>query len=193
MRRPWKNLESRLRVRWNAFRAMLPVLAMGAALAPGGEARARAQAPAKTFVKMSVANVGQADGNVVVFLEDEPRKRLLPISIGLAEGQAIGLGLRQLTPPRPLTHNLLESTIKALGSVQRLEILSLDGTVFIGRLTVKDARGREHRIDARPSDLAVLSVNLRLPIWVAQRVLDKAGMPHPRPPTVPSGGGTPNA
>ena len=193
MRTACKQRQSSVSAAPAALMALLLLPAMGVVLAPYGEAEARAQQAEKSYVRMSVAQVGQVEGDIVVFLEDGPQKRLLPMGIGLAEGQAIQLGLRRLTPPRPLTHNLLESVIKALGSLQRLEIIELDGTTFIGRLTVKDARGREHRIDARPSDLAALSVNLRQPIWVARSVVDKASIPHPGPPPVPKGGPTPTA
>jgi bifunctional DNase/RNase len=143
---------------------------------------------------MTAARVVQLQGDIVVLLEDGPQTKLLPIGIGLSEGQAIQLGLSRIVPPRPLTHNLLESVIKTLGSLHRLEIVSLDGKTFIGRLIVKDARGRVHSIDARPSDLIALSVNSKEPVWVEQKVLDKAGIPHPSPARPPvGGGGTPNA
>ncbi len=159
----------------------LGVLLLGAG--PSPLARAGAKSPHTGFVRMSVNRVGKAKGQYFVLLENRQQTRLLPIVIGLREAQAIQLGLKRISPPRPLTHNLLENAIQALGTLQRVEVIALRKRTFIGRLTVKDHRGRKHQIDARPSDLIALAVSAGKPIWVAVKVLQKAGMPHPNPPT----------
>jgi len=51
----------------------------------------------------------------IVFLEELEGERLLPIWIGLAEGQAIAIRFSGIVLPRPLTHDLLLASYKSLG------------------------------------------------------------------------------
>jgi bifunctional DNase/RNase len=194
LHRPGRRAARTVGVALGFLGALLALGARGAGPGSPPAAHAGSKAPHTGFVRMSVNRVGKAKGQYFVLLENRQQTRLLPIVIGLREAQAIQLGLKRISPPRPLTHNLLENTIKALGTLQRVEVIDLRKRTFIGRLTVKDHRGRKHQIDARPSDLIALAVSAGKPIWVAVKVLQKAGMPHPNPPARGSGGrGTPTS
>jgi hypothetical protein len=145
-------------------------------LASGAEGAA-AVAPEPAPVVMRVRNVGELHGQAVVLLEGGEPRVILPIWIGPSEASAIDLRLRNQKAPRPLTADLLETTLATLGAkVDRVEVIDLRDNTFIGRLTLRDAQGAEHLIDARPSDLIALAIGAHLPVLVAPHVLAQAGL-----------------
>jgi uncharacterized protein len=160
---------------------MRVMLAVGMVLACAAAAEAATMAttpdPAATPVAMSVVAVGVYQGQNVVLLEDGAGARRLPIWIGELEAAAIDLRLHKQRAPRPLTHDLLEATLAAVGArVERVEVVDLRENVFYGRLTVRDARGALRTIDARPSDCIALALGAGLPVLVAPPVLAKAAI-----------------
>ena len=158
------------------MRAMLAVaLAVGAVGLAGAAATPSGGAPSS--VPMTVRTVTVYQGQNVVLLEGGDPEVVLPIWIGSIEAGAIDMRLRGQKPPRPLTHDLLESTLAALGAkVERVEVVDLRDNVFIGRLTLRDAAGTVHTIDARPSDLCSLAVGDNLPMYVNPNVLKEAAI-----------------
>jgi hypothetical protein len=148
-----------------------------------GETKASTAAP--SAVRMTVREVKpRGSGAFVVILETDGKNKVLPIVIGESEGLAIHMRLTGSRAPRPLTHDLLETTLAVLGAkVQRVEIDDFRDNVFLGKLTLQDAKGKKLRIDGRPSDFIALALGAKLPIWVAAHVLRQAGIDAPRPPT----------
>jgi bifunctional DNase/RNase len=143
----------------------------------GSSSAAAPPAGEDTTISMSVRTVGLVQGSNVVLLETANGKTLLPIWIGSIEAQAIDQRLNHRKPPRPLTHDLLETVLATLGArVERIEIDDLRDNTFFGKLTLRDARGVRSRIDARPSDLISLAIGAGLPILVAPHVLEQAGV-----------------
>jgi bifunctional DNase/RNase len=132
---------------------------------------------ARSVVKMTVREVRQDRGTPVVLLQSADGGRLvLPIWIGTAEAQVIQLRLNHQQAVRPLTLDLLQSILGALGTrVERVEVDDLKDNVFHGKVTLRDARGRRYRVDGRPSDLIGMALGAKLPVWVAPKVLEKAG------------------
>ena len=129
------------------------------------------------MIPMTVAAVGMHDGQWVVLLEDAEHKRRLPIWIGETEANAIDMRLHGRKAPRPLTHDLLERTLTAVGAhVDRVEVIDLRDNTYIGRLTLRDKAGALHAIDSRPSDDIALAVGAGLPIYVHPHVLAEAGI-----------------
>src|SRR5437660_7192481 len=57
----------------------------------------------------------------------------------------------------------------------RIVVTSLNTDVFYARLHLR-LNGRELDVDARPSDAIALAVRMECPIFVADDVLDKAGV-----------------
>ena len=106
--------------------------------------------------------------------EKEGRRRLFPIVIGRWEARAIDRSVRNLAPPRPMTHDLLATLVEATGSaLERVEITDLkDGTFFASLDLRRD--GESVRVDARPSDAIALAVRTGAPIFVAEEVLREA-------------------
>src|SRR5260221_12353438 len=96
------------------------------------------------MVEMSVESVriNLATGQRVVILKDGPADRYLFIWIAPPEAASIAMELQGTTSPRPLTHDLLKSVIRALGGkVANIVITDLVDDIFYARL-VLDINGR---------------------------------------------------
>jgi RNA polymerase sigma factor (sigma-70 family) len=116
--------------------------------------------------------------NAVVLL-DEAGKRILPIWVGPYEGEAIAIGLRDFTTPRPLTFNFMASLLSTLGATLeevRVEKLANDTFYAIAKLKTGDTI---HELDARPSDALALAVRTGSPVYVAEEVMEQAGIAVP--------------
>ena len=110
---------------------------------------------------------------VVVLLLDVDGGRILPIVVGLAEGQAIAAGQAGVAPPRPMTHDLLVSVLDTCDvTVDRVEIVALLDGVFHAALVLADGR----RIDSRASDAVAVAVRTGSPVLCAAEVLAESGL-----------------
>jgi uncharacterized protein len=111
------------------------------------------------------------DGQLIV-LKEKGGDRMLPIVIGLHEASSIKLKLSGINPPRPLTHDLLYSTIMSLNGVcERVIIDKLEENTFHAKLMIKTASGDVRAIDARPSDSIALAVRAHVPIYVEDAIV----------------------
>lgn len=116
------------------------------------------------------------DGSEAVLLSPVAEELVLPIFVGPAEGNAIRMKLQRQTPPRPMTHDLLDTMIRQLGGkVTKVFIDDLKKNTFLARIYVLQ-NGKVHEIDARPSDSIALALRCNAPIFTARRVLDEAGV-----------------
>jgi len=114
-------------------------------------------------------------GEAVVILEDMEGKNALPIWIGPAEAFAIELALKNVVPPRPMTHDLLKNTIESLNAkVTKVSITNLQNKTFYAMITLQ-FMDSEVNIDARPSDAIALALRVNVPIYAAESVVESAG------------------
>lgn len=112
----------------------------------------------------------------VVILKEKNAERYLPIWIGPAEADAIAIKLQGISPPRPLTHDLLSSIITTLGaSVNSVIVSDLRDDTFYAKIII-DVDGEQLEIDSRPSDALALAVRTQAPIFAEESVLEKAGI-----------------
>ncbi|NJN83964.1 MAG: bifunctional nuclease family protein [Caldilineaceae bacterium] len=112
----------------------------------------------------------------IVVLREEEGERFLPIWIGPFEAEAITLQLQGIDAPRPLTHDLLKAVIETLGGeVVHIVISGLEKNTYFARI-VLDADGDTIEVDSRPSDAIALGVRVNAPIYVAEEVMDQAGL-----------------
>jgi len=110
----------------------------------------------------------------IVILRDEESEVFLPIWIGVFEANAIALRLENVETPRPMTHDLLRSTIDGLGAqIEKIVISDLKDNTFYARIHVQ-RNGDAVEIDARPSDAIALALRSGSPIFVLRPVLEKA-------------------
>jgi len=112
----------------------------------------------------------------VVILKEKETDRYLPIWIGPNEADAIAVKLQGVSVPRPLTHDLLNSMIDALGaSVNSIIVCDLKNDTFYAKI-VLNIDGGQMEVDSRPSDAIALAVRVDAPIYAEEMVLDKAGI-----------------
>ncbi|MEM6749387.1 MAG: bifunctional nuclease family protein [Planctomycetota bacterium] len=106
---------------------------------------------------------------------DPAEARVFPIVIGMHEAAAIERRLMGQVPPRPQTHELLDSVIGELGyRLDRIEISDLQAHTFFAKLVLTNGEpGRTREVDSRPSDAIALGVATEAPIFVAEHVLDE--------------------
>ncbi len=112
----------------------------------------------------------------VVILKEKSSDRYLPIWIGPAEADSIAVKLQDLSVPRPLTHDLLNLVITSLGgSVSHIVVSDLLNDTFYAKIFIQ-RNGDNLEVDSRPSDAIALAVRVKVPIYVEETVLDKAGV-----------------
>ena len=130
------------------------------------------------MVEMSVESVriNLATNQRVVILKEGQSDRYLFIWIANPEAYSIATELQGTTSPRPLTHDLLKSVIVELGAtLTHVMINDLSDDIFYARL-VFDASGRHVEVDSRPSDAIALAVRMKVPIYVADKVMEQAAV-----------------
>jgi bifunctional DNase/RNase len=112
----------------------------------------------------------------IVLLKTTRSNRFLPIWIGHPEASAILAKLQDEEAPRPMTHDLLATTVAELGGdVVRIAVVDMrEGTFYARVLLERD--GREIELDARPSDAIALALRTRAPIFAADEVIEASAI-----------------
>jgi bifunctional DNase/RNase len=109
----------------------------------------------------------------VVILEELGGTRLLPIWIGVNEGNSIALFMEKQKLPRPLSHDLFVTILNTLSvKVEKVVISDLKDNIYYAMLHIK-LNGKQYPIDARPSDSMCISVRTNAPIFIEEKVLEK--------------------
>lgn len=131
----------------------------------------------------------------IVILKDEQNLELLPIWVGLGEGNAIRFALEGISSPRPLTHDLLKDFLNHLKiPLEKILIHSMSGSTYYASLHLIQTQSRQPKgdgqetasadlhdepeeliVDARPSDAIALALRMGVPIYVTEEVLRKKG------------------
>lgn len=162
MHRPWRSA---------TFALLIPMVAVVATSAMGGEAQPPVPAPAGTLYEMEVMGVqpDPASGAPLVFLRGKQDKRELSMFIGPFEAQGIILPLQGMRLPRPFTHDLMLETIHRLkAKVARVVITEMRDNTYFANL-ILDAQGEEVVLDSRPSDAIALALRENAPILAAEK------------------------
>jgi uncharacterized protein len=115
-------------------------------------------------------------GAYALVLGEEGGNRRLPIIIGGFEAQAIAVELENMTPSRPLTHDLFKNFAMSY-KIEILEVIiyNLKEGVFYSKLICSDG-GNEQEIDARTSDAIAMAVRFNCPIYTYEWILSQAGV-----------------
>ena len=114
------------------------------------------------------------DQQIIVLQEvDGPKNRSFPIVIGIFEATSIDRRVKNIVPPRPLTHDLIVNAVEQLGAeIQDIVISDLQDHTYFAKLRVRKD-GELIEIDCRPSDAIAVAVTAKVPIWVAEDVLNE--------------------
>lgn len=124
-------------------------------------------------VRMDLARIVISDTQEqqIIVLRERSGTRQFPIVIGLTEAYAIDRRVKNITTPRPLTHDLLAQVIRDLsGDLEKIVIHELRDHTFYAKLVIRQD-GKIHEVDSRPSDAIALGVAGDTPIYVAESVL----------------------
>ena len=124
-------------------------------------------------MELSRIIISEINDQQVIYLREVEGTRAFPILIGLFEATSIDRRVKGYASPRPLTHDLLVSTVEQLGAeFQDVLITELRDHTYYARLRVRH-EGELVEIDARPSDAIAVAVTCDpvLPIYVSEEVL----------------------
>lgn len=128
------------------------------------------------LVEAEVWTVARTDKGNAVLVKPLGSERAVPIFIGQLEAQSILIGLGSVPMPRPLTHDLVIAMVEKMSAqVDRVEITELKEGTFYARLVLKKGI-KEIVIDSRPSDALGIASRLKCPVYIADAVVDEAGV-----------------
>lgn len=127
-------------------------------------------------IKLSILGISfsqvQAGAYALIFAEESGIRRL-PIVIGTPEAQSIAIVMEGITPPRPLSHDLICSMWQELGIVL-IEVLiyKFEDGAFFAELLLQQ-QGKEYHIDSRTSDAVALAIRTHSPIYTTEEIMQK--------------------
>lgn len=127
-------------------------------------------------VELARIIIDERNPEQVVVLKEKNGRRQVPIVIGFVEATSIQMRIAGSEPERPMTHDLLASVLRALGA--EVECLVIDDLVegtFFAKLRMQHTANGTVAVDCRPSDGIALAVRLAIPMFVDERVFQKAG------------------
>lgn len=133
-----------------------------------------------SLVKLTIKGISYSqtqNGAYALILNEMDGERKLPIVIGAFEAQSIAIALeKDITPPRPLTHDLFKNFAERFDIVIKQVIIHklVDGVFYSSIICERDKI--EEIIDARTSDAIALALRFKAPIFTYKNILDKAGI-----------------
>ncbi|MBL7799656.1 MAG: bifunctional nuclease family protein [Chitinophagales bacterium] len=120
-------------------------------------------------------SVTQSHSFAVVLGEVDGTRRL-PIVIGGFEAQAIAVALDNMKPSRPLTHDLMKTICDTFSvELDHVFISKLKDGIFFSTLIFTNGE-QSYELDSRTSDALALAVRFECPIFVAETILQEAGV-----------------
>lgn len=115
-------------------------------------------------------------GAYALVLSERNGNRRLPIIIGGFEAQAIAIELEDMTPSRPLTHDLFKNFADAFSiAIKEVIIYNLVEGVFYAKL-ICIQNNQTIEIDTRTSDAVAIAVRFKCPIYTYEFILKEAGI-----------------
>ena len=113
----------------------------------------------------------------LVWLKDKDQQVVLPIAIGNFEAVAIFMELHDEHPPRPIAYDLLRTILEGFDvHVEQVLVSALRDETFYAEITLVRDGGETICIDSRPSDALALALRVDAPIFVADQVIEEAGL-----------------
>jgi uncharacterized protein len=158
------------------------LLIIGVALVGARDRGASAPPPSATGPQ-EVAVVGllvdERTNAPTIVLQGKRDKRTFAMVIGHAEATGIAFPLQNVTPPRPLTHDLFLTLFGRLQvTVTKVVITDLRDNTYFATLHLS-ANGATMELDSRPSDAIALAIRAKAPVFVEDRVFEKTEQSGP--------------
>ncbi|OPY84048.1 MAG: hypothetical protein A4E72_02439 [Syntrophus sp. PtaU1.Bin208] len=125
-------------------------------------------------MKVSGLTIDPITNTPIVILKDFQEKKAIPIWIGIFEASAIATELEKIKFSRPMTHDLLRDMLTVLEAmVTRVEIHDVRNNTFYASIVVT-RDNQDYTVDSRPSDAIALALRANAPIFVHDKVIEKA-------------------
>ena len=162
---------------WRRLGRLGVLLVVGAGLL-GARDRPAPPAPPSATGPQEVTVVGllvdERTHAPTIVLQGKRDKRAFAMVIGPAEAGGIALPLQNVTPPRPLTHDLFLTLFGRLHvTVTKAVITDLRDNTYYATLHLL-ASGTAMELDSRPSDAIALAIRARAPVFAEDRVFEKS-------------------
>ncbi len=144
------------------------------------EKRAAAQAKADAEhpdLAVRVAGPGEEEMQPILVLHESGGERTLPIWVGPVEAAAVSLAQQGIETGRPMTHDLLNDVVAAMGEAREIRITEVRDSTFFAELVVADTTGAERTVSCRPSDGIALAVRAGISILVAESLFSTDNVP----------------
>lgn len=125
-------------------------------------------------VKLSILGISfsqvQAGAYALIFAESDGPRRL-PIVIGTPEAQSIAIVMEKIEPPRPLSHDLMVSTLATLNA-ELLDVFihKFENGAFYAELTIQQGEN-QYKIDSRTSDGVALAIRTGATIHTTEEIM----------------------
>ena len=117
----------------------------------------------------------------IVLLKEIDGSRFLPIWVGAVEATAIAFAQQGVEPPRPLTHDLMNNLVDLLdATLTAVHMTEIKDGIFYATMLLRDSKGGQLTISARPSDAIALAVRSNSNILATQELLDETGIEIPQ-------------
>src|SRR6185503_11416166 len=130
----------------------------------------------KPVVEASVRAVLPFNNGRAVFIGND--EKVFVIYVDESVGSAISMFINSTPKERPLTHDLMQHLMKALGAkVERVIINDLKSETYFARLIIS-AENEIHarkiiELDGRPSDCIAMAIQQSAPIYVSAEVWEE--------------------
>lgn len=97
------------------------------------------------------------------------------MSVSDEQARSIGLGLANVSGPRPITHDLIKDVFDLFGiEIIMAKVEKLENDTYYARLFLQQGN-KILNLDSRPSDAIAISVRENKPVLVRKELMESAG------------------
>lgn len=124
------------------------------------------------YSKVRIVDISLVKSGFVMFLSENEEGPVLPVVIGVSEAHSIILALNGWEAERPLSHDVMVQIMVECGAkLEKVVIDRLEKDVFFARLYMRTQEGMTI-LDCRPSDAVALALRRKVPIFMAETILE---------------------
>jgi bifunctional DNase/RNase len=127
-------------------------------------------------VRLAAVRVDLQSNTPVILLQEKDGERSLPIFIGAPEATAIAFAIQGIAVPRPMTHDLMKDLVELLGAtVSRVVVTEVREKTYFAEIHLRMGDKRLE-VSSRPSDAVALAARTGSPLFVADELMEEAGV-----------------
>lgn len=116
----------------------------------------------------------------IALLKEIDGSRFLPIWVGSNEANSIAFALQDLSPGRPMTHELIASIFDASSlTLTAVHITHIENGIFFAELLLRNNEGALSPVSARPSDAIALALRVKANILVSADLMESSSIEIP--------------